>query len=71
MKSIANCPSCHAVIDAGESPKLGSRVLCELCDHEWEIIWEDPVELDWPTEWIFNPRRKFQGSIEELFEEME
>ncbi len=70
MKPIANCPSCNAVIDAGESPELGSKVLCELCEHVWEIVLEDPIELAWPMDWIFNRRSKDHADLDERLEDL-
>jgi lysine biosynthesis protein LysW len=44
----ADCPSCEAKVNVGSSPKMGKRVVCPVCHTELEIVWLDPVELDWP-----------------------
>jgi len=27
---------------------MGKRVVCPVCRAELEIVWLDPIELDWP-----------------------
>jgi len=27
---------------------MGSQVTCPECDAELEVVWLDPIELDWP-----------------------
>jgi len=27
---------------------MGKRVVCPVCHTELEVVWLDPVELDWP-----------------------
>lgn len=44
----AECPACSAKVELGAKPRLGQRVVCRECDAELEVVWLDPVELDWP-----------------------
>jgi lysine biosynthesis protein LysW len=30
------------------NPKMGQPVLCSACGARLEVVWLDPVELDWP-----------------------
>jgi lysine biosynthesis protein LysW len=31
-----------------QAPKMGMLVACADCGAELEIVWLDPLELDWP-----------------------
>jgi lysine biosynthesis protein LysW len=31
-------------------PRLGQRVVCKSCKAEVEVVWLDPLELDWPVD---------------------
>ena len=44
---MAECPSCSEEVRI-PSPKIGQQVSCPHCKMPWEVIWLDPVELDWP-----------------------
>ena len=44
----ADCPSCGSKVNLGPKPKMGQRTVCSACDTELEVVWLDPVELDWP-----------------------
>jgi len=44
----AECISCGTEITFREDPKMGQLVKCQRCDAELEVVWLDPVELDWP-----------------------
>jgi lysine biosynthesis protein LysW len=46
--ALAECPSCGESVNVGTRPKMGQRVVCQACDTELEVVWLDPVELDWP-----------------------
>jgi lysine biosynthesis protein LysW len=46
----STCPSCDARVDIGPDPKMGQRLKCHFCKTELEVVWLDPVELDWPIE---------------------
>ncbi|MDH5505621.1 MAG: lysine biosynthesis protein LysW [Anaerolineae bacterium] len=47
---IANCPYCEAGVGLDSKPKMGQRVTCGNCKTELEVVWLDPVELDWPMD---------------------
>jgi lysine biosynthesis protein LysW len=44
----ADCPACGAKVILGLKPRLGQRFLCKECKTEVEVVWLDPIELDWP-----------------------
>jgi alpha-aminoadipate carrier protein LysW len=44
----AECPACSARINLGSNPRIGQRVKCASCYAELEVVWLDPIELDWP-----------------------
>jgi lysine biosynthesis protein LysW len=46
----AACPSCNANVSVKGAPKIGVHVTCKSCDTELEIVWLDPLELDWPMD---------------------
>ncbi len=46
--NTAECPSCGALVNFSGQAKLGLRVICKVCDTESEVVWLDPLELDWP-----------------------
>ena len=46
----AVCSQCRSSISVGAQPKLGKLVTCSECGTELEIIWMNPVELDFPLE---------------------
>ena len=45
--NIAECPSCGTLIEIGQKPKMGQQVTCTACDTVLEVVWLDPLELDW------------------------
>ena len=45
---VAECISCGSEITFREDPKMGQMVKCPRCDAELEVVWLDPLELDWP-----------------------
>ncbi len=45
--SVAECPSCAEEVRVS-NPKIGQQVTCPHCKMQWEVIWLDPLELDWP-----------------------
>jgi lysine biosynthesis protein LysW len=45
---FTECPSCGESVNVGARPKMGQRVVCQACDTDLEVVWLDPVELDWP-----------------------
>lgn len=44
----AECPSCGTHINLTLSPKMGQQVVCSSCKAELEVVWLEPVQLDWP-----------------------
>lgn len=44
------CPSCGAAVSVKGTPKIGTKVTCKSCDTELEVVWLDPLELDWPVD---------------------
>ena len=46
--SFAECISCGSEIKFARQPKMGLTVTCPECDAELEVVWLDPIELDWP-----------------------
>jgi lysine biosynthesis protein LysW len=48
--SDAVCPSCGASVAVKGAPKIGMKVTCKSCDTEAEVVWLDPLELDWPMD---------------------
>ncbi len=44
------CPSCGAQVSVKGTAKIGMNVTCKSCDTELEVVWLDPLELDWPME---------------------
>ena len=47
---MAQCPSCGAQVSIFTKPKMGQRVKCNTCSSELEVVWLEPVELDWAIE---------------------
>jgi lysine biosynthesis protein LysW len=41
------CPACHAKVHVGGKPRMGQKVKCRSCDAELEVVWLEPLELDW------------------------
>ncbi len=48
--SDAVCPSCGASVKVKATPKIGMSVTCSSCSTELDVVWLDPLELDWPIE---------------------
>jgi alpha-aminoadipate carrier protein LysW len=46
----AECPQCGVEVSVGSQPKLGKLVKCKECGAELEVVWLDPLELDWPLD---------------------
>jgi alpha-aminoadipate carrier protein LysW len=46
--TTAECISCGNEIKFSAQPKMGVQVTCSECKAELEVVWLDPVELDWP-----------------------
>ncbi len=48
--TFAACASCGAKVNVGKNPELGQRFTCPSCDDAMEVVWLDPIELDWPID---------------------
>jgi alpha-aminoadipate carrier protein LysW len=48
--NTAECPQCGNVVTVGTQPKLGKIVVCKECGADLEVVWLDPLELDWPLD---------------------
>lgn len=48
--TFAECPSCQSEIKLTGKPFMGQQVRCRSCDADLEVVWLDPVELDWVPE---------------------
>ena len=46
----AYCPECDTTIRFKEAPKLRTKIVCEECDQELEVIGLTPIVLDWAYE---------------------
>ncbi len=44
----AACPSCGNEIKLQSNLKMGQQVRCRSCNADLEVVWLEPVELDWP-----------------------
>ncbi|MGH2581446.1 MAG: lysine biosynthesis protein LysW [Anaerolineales bacterium] len=56
--NVAVCPSCGADVNVKGTPKIGLQVTCKSCDTELEVVWLDPLELDWPMD-------EYEGEMED------
>ena len=45
--AYADCPSCDSNVNVGGHPRMGQKVVCQTCDASLEVVWLDPLELDW------------------------
>lgn len=43
----AECPQCGKLVAVGAHPTKGKPVECEACGAELEVVWLEPLELDW------------------------
>jgi lysine biosynthesis protein LysW len=48
MIQKAECPQCGVEISVGSQPRIGQLMTCTSCNSELEVVWLDPLELDWP-----------------------
>jgi len=48
MMQSAECPQCGSDVPVGSQPRIGKLVECKNCGAELEVVWLDPLELDWP-----------------------
>ncbi|KAA3643835.1 MAG: hypothetical protein DWQ07_17110 [Chloroflexi bacterium] len=45
--TFAECPSCQGEIKLGNRPHMGQQIRCRNCDAQLEVVWLNPIELDW------------------------
>ncbi len=45
---VTNCISCDEEIRIRQPLKIGMLVTCADCGAELEVVWLDPLELEWP-----------------------
>lgn len=43
----AACPACDNTFSIPGKLHLGQKVLCSSCDAHLQVVWLDPLELDW------------------------
>lgn len=43
-----NCLDCGSEIVFRQNPKTGMLVTCSKCGAELQVVWLDPLEIDWP-----------------------
>jgi lysine biosynthesis protein LysW len=48
--AVAECPSCGARVPVGRKLRIGQSVGCPVCRERLEVVWLNPVELDWPID---------------------
>jgi hypothetical protein len=46
-KRTVVCLLCGEDIYIGHNPHIGSRIICDRCDTQFEIVDLDPVLVDW------------------------
>jgi len=44
----AECISCGNEVAFQVTPQMGMLVKCSKCDAQLEVVWLDPMEVDWP-----------------------
>jgi len=43
----ALCPACQGTFVLAGKPSVGDKVVCPHCGDQLQVVWEDPLELDW------------------------
>ena len=38
------------MVEIGRKPRMGQFVRCFECDTRLQVVWLEPVELDWPED---------------------
>lgn len=46
--AITWCLSCDGEMSLGPKPKVGQLFTCQFCKSAFELVWLNPIELDWP-----------------------
>jgi uncharacterized paraquat-inducible protein A len=41
------CPACEGAVSLPGRPQLGLKVTCPFCGEQLQVVWENPLELDW------------------------
>jgi alpha-aminoadipate carrier protein LysW len=67
MMEVANCIGCNTEIRFRQPPKIGMLVACDECGAELEVVWLDPLELDWPfiDDWDEDEDEEMQSLYED------
>jgi len=64
----AECPQCGKEVSVGSNPVIGKVLVCPHCKTDLEVVWLDPVELDFPyTE--DEDFDEFEDDFEETYED--
>lgn len=61
-KGRAECPSCESHIPIGKA-RMGQKVVCPVCKEKLEVVWLNPIELDWPLD-DYDPYDEYEISEE-------
>ena len=43
----SQCPACEGAFAIPGQPQLGQVVACPFCGERLQVVWENPLELDW------------------------
>ncbi len=60
------CPNCDEMVDVGNYPLVGNRVRCSKCGVELNVVWLNPIELDFcyypdDEDYIYEDYTDFEG----------
>ena len=47
---VSDCVSCGAKISVGKKPIVGQQFQCPSCGDMMQVVWLDPIELDWSVD---------------------
>jgi uncharacterized paraquat-inducible protein A len=56
------CPACDGAFSIPGKPQLGQKIACPFCGEKLQVVWENPLELDWAD---YNEEEVLQEDIEE------
>lgn len=62
----AACPSCNNTVEVGQHPKLGDLLACPFCHVQLEVVWLDPLELDWFIDEDFEDEEEYLDDDDEF-----
>lgn len=74
---FTKCPSCQGEIKFTGRPHMSQQVRCRNCDAQLEVVWLNPIELDWVevddyvAKYDRNPEYEFEYGEEEDREDIE